>query len=517
MTRQRLSPVDTVLLRAEDPANPMMVTGVMIFGAPIDFERLKMTVEDRLLHFAPFRGRVVQPRLPWGTPYWEDDPDFDLNYHLRRVTLPPPGGQAGLQEIVSQLASTPLDFSKPLWQLHLVENYSDDSIASSEGTLVNAGCALICRLHHCVADGVAAVHLLLSLVDTDPQAAAPATPPRKQYETAAPVGPSRSSQRSGYRAARWLVGKGLGLLVHPSRIADAARFGTEAATTLGELVLLPPDPDTVLRGDLGVTKRAAWSAPVPLADIKTIGRQLGGTVNDVLLTAMTGALRRYVEGRGESPDSASMRAAVPVDLRPPGAEGELGNQIGFVFLSLPVEVADPVERLRELRRRMDRHKDSLEAPLSLAMLKVLGLVPSSMQAVLIDFLGTKATTLMTNVIGPRERLYLAGAPLEALMFWVPQAGGVGVGVSIISYAGQVRLGVFTDAGLVPDPETIIAGFYAEFGALLAVAEEAGQPPSFRDLLARLDDTLVTLDAILDDGAGKGEGLTPPSGIALPSG
>jgi len=477
----------------------------MVFGEPIDFDWLRETIANRLLRIDRFRQRVIQPRLPWGTPYWEDDPGFDLGYHLRRVTLPPLGGQAGLQKIVSQLASTPLDFSRPLWQLHLVEDYSDGSSASSQDTPVKGGCALICRLHHSVADGVAAVHVLLSLVDTDPQASGPDTPPKNDHETGAPVGPSHSSLGNGYRAARWLVSKGLGLLVHPSRVADAARLGAEAATTLGELVLLPPAPDTILRGDLGVTKRAAWSAPVPLADIKTIGRRLGGTVNDVLLTAMTGALRRYLEDRGESPDSASMRAAVPVDLRPPGAEGELGNQIGFVFLSLPAEVADPVERLRELRRRMDRHKDSLEAPLSLAMLKVLGLVPSSMQAVLIDFLGTKATTLMTNVIGPRERLYLAGAPLESLMFWVPLAGGVGVGVSIISYAGQVRLGVLTDAGLVPDPEAIIAGFHAEFGALLSVAGEAGEPPSIRDLLARLDDTLATLDAILDDSAGNGEG------------
>jgi len=501
MTRQRLSAVDTVLLRAEDPTNPMMVTGVLIFGAPIDFERLRETIESRLLRFATFRQRVVQPRLPWSTPYWEDDPDFDLGHHLQRVTLPPPGGQAALQEIVSQLASTPLDFSRPLWQLHLVENYSDDSTASSQDTPIQDGCALICRLHHSVADGVAAVHLLLSLTDPDPQVAEPARPPESQDETDAPVGPSHSNLGSGYRAARWLVGQGLGLLVHPLRIVDMARLGAEATTTLVELALSPPDPDTSLKGDLGATKRAAWSAPVPLEDVKTIGRRLGGTVNDVLLTAMTGALRRYLEGREESPDAVSMRAAVPVDLRAPGAEGELGNHIGFVFLSLPVEIADSAERLRELRRRMDRHKDSLEAPLSLALLKVLGVVPSSMQADLVEFLGTKATTLMTNVIGPRERLYLAGAPLEALMFWVPQAGGVGVGVSVLSYAGQVRLGVFTDVGLVPDPEAIIAGFHAEFEALLKLASEAGEPLSVRKLFATLEDTLAELDAILDGEAG----------------
>jgi len=504
MTKQRLTPVDTVVLRAEDPANPMMVTGVMIFGEPIDFERLKMTIKNRLLHFAPFRQRVVQPRLPWSMPYWEDDPSFDLGYHLRRVALPPPGGQAGLQEIVSQLASTPLDFSRPLWQLHLVENYSHDLTGASQDAPVHAGCALVCRLHHSLADGVAAVHLLLSLVDTDLQATAPARPPEHQHEMVTSVRPSNTGLGAGYRIATRLAGKSLGLLTHPRRIADLTRTGVEAVTTLGELILAPPDSNPVLRGELSVTKRAVWSQPVPLGDVKTIGRRLGGTVNDVLLTAMTGALRRYLEEQQELPQLTGIRAAVPVDLRPPGAEGELGNQIGFVFLSLPVDVADPADRLRELRRRMNRHKDSPEAPLSLAMLKVLGVVPANMQAVLVNFLGTKATTLMTNVIGPRQRLYLAGAPLETLMFWVPLAGGVGVGVSILSYAGRVRLGVLTDAGLVPDPEAIIAGFHAEFAALLSVAQEVGEPPSIRELFARLDDTLVKLDAILDDDAGKPE-------------
>jgi WS/DGAT/MGAT family acyltransferase len=482
----------------------MMVTGVMIFGEPIVFERLKKTIESRLLHFAPFRQRVVQPRLPWSMPYWEDAPSFDLSYHLRRVALPPPGGQASLQDIVSQLASTPLDFSRPLWQLHLVENYSHDLTGSSQDAPVHAGCALVCRLHHSLADGVAAVHLLLSLADTDLRASAPARPPEHQHKMGKSVGPSYTGLGAGYRIATRLAGESLSLLTHPRRIAELTRTGAEAVTTLGGLLLAPPDSNPVLRGELSVTKRAAWSEPISLGDVKTVGRRLGGTVNDVLLTAMTGALRRYLEGREESPQVTGIRAAVPVDLRPPGAEGELGNQIGFVFLSLPVDVADPADRLRELRRRMDRHKDSPEAPLSLAMLKVLGLTPPSVQAVLVNFLGTKATTLMTNVIGPRQPLYLAGAPLEALMFWVPLAGGVGVGVSILSYAGQVRLGVLTDVGLVPDPEVIITGFHAEFGALLSVAQEVGDPPSIRELFARLDDTLVTLNAILNDGAAKPE-------------
>jgi WS/DGAT/MGAT family acyltransferase len=273
---------------------------------------------------------------------------------------------------------------------------------------------------------------------------------------------------------------------------------------LGDLILLPSDSNPVFKAELSATKRATWSAPIPLQDVKTVGRRLGGTVNDVLLTAMTGALRRYLGDRGQSLDDASLTAAVPVNLRPPGTEGELGNRIGFVYLALPVGIADPGDRLREIKRRMDHHKGSLEAPLGIIVVRALGMVPASVQDVLVNYLGTKATVLVTNVMGPRERLYLAGVPLEVLMFWLPPSGGVGVGVSILSYAGQVWLGVLTDQGLVPDPEAIIAGFQPEFDVLLTLAGEAGEPPSVRELLTRLDDTLTTLDTILDGDTGSAE-------------
>jgi WS/DGAT/MGAT family acyltransferase len=499
MTKQRLSNADIMFLRTGDLRNPMMVTGVMVFGAPIDFEQLTEMIEDRLLRFDRFRQRVVQPRLPWATPYWEDDPGFDLGYHLARVNLPPSGDQAALQEIVSHLASTPLDLTKPLWQLHLVEGDADGVTRSYQDTST----ALIFRLHHAIGDGMALVHVLLSLADPDPEARQPGMLQENQREC--------SPNRPGvFRAAGSLMGKGLGLLSHPSRLADKVRMVNEAATALGDLILLPSDSTPVFKAELSATKRAAWSAPIPLQDVKTVGHRLGGTVNDVLLTAMTGALRRYLVDRGQLPDDASLTAAVAVNLRPPGTEGELGNRIGFVYLALPVDIADPGDRLREVKRRMDRHKGSLEAPLGIVILKALGMVPASVQDVLVNYLGAKATVLMTNVMGPRERLYLAGVPLEALMFWLPPSGGVGVGVSILSYAGQVWLGVLTDQGLVPDPEAIIAGFQPEFDVLLSLAGEAGEPPSIREILARLDDTLITLDAILDDKPGKPE---PNSGAA----
>jgi diacylglycerol O-acyltransferase len=487
MAKDHLSNVDTALLQLEDPTNLMMATALMVFKAPIDFERLKATLEARLLPLDRFRQRVAWPPLGLGNPTWKYDPDFDLRYHLQRATLPPPGDQAALQDVVSLLASTPLDLSKPLWQFHLVEGYAEC-------------CALVLRFHHAIADGTALVRVILSMTESDPN---PPWPTRQPHSSQRHRGnrlgalrrPARSRLRAGRRAAGAMAREGFGLLVDPSRVLDLGRTGRMAATDLARFVLLEPDPDTVLRGRLGLTKRAAWSAGIPLDDIKTIQRGLGGTVNDVLLTAVTGALRRYLQERGDPVDRISLRAAVPVNLRPPGHEGELGNRMGAVFLTLPVSIADPVSRLGEIERRMDGRKDSLEAPVIFVLLNALGMTPARIANTLVNTFGTRATAVMTNVRGPQEQLYLAGAPLDALLGWVPTTGRMGVGVSILSYAGQVRLGLLTDEGLVPDPETIIAGFHDEYEALLALAQQAEDASSSGEMLGTQDTTLE------DDAAG----------------
>jgi WS/DGAT/MGAT family acyltransferase len=362
-------------------------------------------------------------------------------------------------------------------------------------------------LHHCIADGVALVGALLALTDGQPDAPWPVAPAE---------GASRHSgdaqgdlfwpARPAFRAARWLLHESLETLDRPERVLDMARLGAGGAAVLGQLALRGTEPETPFRGPLGAAKRVAWSAPVPLEDVKAIGRGLGATVNDVLVTAMTGALRRYIqqrhnaEGVQGSEDGASVdfHAVIPVNLRPPGSEPELKNEFGSVFLALPVGIADPIERLHEIKRRMDDLKGSLEAPATFAMLKVLGATHPRIQDVAIKVLETKATAVMSNVMGPKERIYLAGAPLAALICFVPQSGHVGLGVTMFSYAGQVRLGTLTDEGLVPDPETIIAGFHAEFDELLTLAREADTIPSIRKKLALLEDVLKTLGATLKE-------------------
>jgi WS/DGAT/MGAT family acyltransferase len=432
----------------EDPTNLMMVTGLLIFDQPLDFARLRQAVEQRMLYFDRFRQKVVDAD---GTPQWQDDPHFTINAHLHRIALPAPHDQAALQDLVSALMSTPLDFTKSPWQFHLIEQYG-------------AGCVLLTRLHHCIADGIALMRVLLSLTDAtaEPPVGQAADPERDGR--ASDSGPIAAASAT-LRAAEKLLGQGIETLLEPGRLTEATQIGAASALTLSRLVLMSPEPHTLFKGDLGVSKRAAWSAPVALNDVKAIGRAVGGTVNDVLLAAVTGALRRYLLGRGRLVDGLEIRAAVPVNLRSPDEPPTLGNRFGLVFLSLPVGADDPLDRLYDLKQRMEAIKGSPEALVTFGVLQAMGMVASQLQDAGVALFGAKATAVMTNVPGPRETIYLAGAPVRELMFWVPQSGRLGLGVSIISYAGQVWLGVATDAGLVPDPETIISAFHAEFELL----------------------------------------------------
>ena len=462
-----LTTVDAAWLRMEDPTNLMMVSGIITFKKMIDFDHLKAIIEHKLLTFDRFRMRVVQSRLPFAPAYWEPDPTFNLNAHLHRVALPSPGDKAALQEMVSDLMSTPLDFSKPLWQFHVIENYGE-------------GCAIMCRLHHCIADGMALVFVLLSLTDMVPGMPPPTgsnAPASLDEEDSNPMLNALVKQGAKAVGTVWettskVASESLEALVNPAHAMELALKGTDTALAAGRLFLRAPDPQTLFKGELGVAKRAAWSKPLPLRDVKKVKNVTGGTVNDVLVSAMTGALRQYMLSRGADVEGLNFRAAVPVNLRTPEQMGELGNKFGIVFLSLPVGIGDPLERLHEVHKRMIELKNSKEAPVALGILSAMGMSPNELQGTLVRLFGSKTTAVMTNVPGPPMPLYLAGQEIEGLMFWVPQSGRVSLGISIISYANKVFLGVATDAGLVPNPNEIMEGFYAEFDALMALVHDA---------------------------------------------
>ena len=391
---------------------------------------------------------LPRPRTRGSLPHWQDETRFSIDNHVSHIALPAPGGDKALRELVSELMSTPLDTTKPLWHVHLIDGYDGGSV-------------VLARIHHSIADGIALVRVMLSLTDATPNP----KPVRRRSESTNNAGP-----------LDWLptaVGKGLAagqrLLDNPGKVAEYARLGAEGAYRLGRLVALPPDPKTVFKGELGRRKRAAWSNPVPLDDFKLIGKAFGATVNDVLVATATGALRRYLEKRSGPTAGISIRASVPVNLRPLDQAHKLGNSFGLVFLTLPVGVVDPVRRLRSIKKEMDDLKRSPEALVAYGLLNLMGLAPVEVEKLGLRFFGSKATAVLTNVPGPREPLYLAGQKLGRVMFWVPQSGHLGLGISILSYAGGVMLGVATDEGLVADPEKIVEAFSQEFQALRTAA------------------------------------------------
>ncbi len=491
MARINLSHVDLAWLRMDDPHNLMVITGCITLDAPLTLARLKSVIAGSLLKYDRFRQRVVVPDSPLRQPYWEDDPEFNLDAHLESVRLAPEAGHAELEDFVGQMMSQPLDYSRPLWKFFLVEHYGQ-------------GSAVVARLHHAIADGIALMHVLLSMASTDPQAPLP-KPWKAKKVRSLPLPEGHAGEGTRFDRmtdlAADLVGKvsdeSFKLITDPRYARRQARLGVSAAVALGKLVLRWPDPHTVFKGDPGRRKRASWSQPLPLDKVKVIGHTLDATVNDLLLSAVAGALRRYIRRRGGSVNDLNIRGVIPVNLRPLDLAGQLGNQFGLVFLSLPLGIADPLERVRELKRRMDGLKSTPEAAVAFGVLKIFGAVPEMIQDIGVQIFDTKGTAVMTNVPGPKEQLYLGGAPVSSVMAWVPQSGRVSLGVSIISYHGQVFVGIASDEEIVPDPQQIVALFGDEFDLLGEIAAQApSRPPSdISGMLRALDKAIGDLEKV----------------------
>jgi len=455
-----MSNVDAAWLHMEDPTNLMLIAGVMSFYEKLDFGALKELIEDRLLPFERFRQRVVVSTVPGVGPRWVTDKNFNLHSHLQRVALPDPGGQNELQEMVSNLMSTPLDMTKPLWQFQYIENY-------------RGGSAVVARIHHCIADGIALVRVLLGMTDDSPKGAPHARRTRRRRR---PLGGGywlpevvNDAVYSVGRITGRVIDKTVDTLTDPAKAVHLLSEGSKGAGVLARLATMPADPDSLFKGNLCTRKLCAWSKIMPLDQVKAYSKANGATINDVLLTGVTGALRRYMMGRKVDVDGVDIRAVVPVNLRPESDIVKLGNRFGLVFLALPIGIADRGERLKTLKSRMDAIKKSSEPMVIYGLLNAVGITGPKIESLALRLFGSKATAVMTNVPGPREEIYLAGKAMRSMMFWVPQSAKLGLGVSILSYAGQVRLGVATDSGLVPNPQAIIEAFQEEMAEMMAAA------------------------------------------------
>ena len=451
MSAQRMGNADAAWLHMDRRTNLMIVNALLCFEEPVDADRVKEILRSRLVDpFPRFRQLVVEPRVGVGVPSWEDDPDFDLDLHVHHLALPAPGDKRALEELVSDLISSPLDRRKPLWDWYLVDGFGE-------------GMAMVVRIHHCIADGIALSRVLLSLTDTHAEAGiAPA------HEAAGRgwLGSIAAPVKSGARLAQASVHEGIEILTHPTvELPALASRGTADAATLAKLLLTGSDVKTVLSAKPGVARRVTWSDRIPLDDLKAISHATGTTVNDVLTAAVTGALRRYLLGRDSLVDE--IRTMVPYNLRPldEPLPRELGNRFGLVYLTLPVGIADPAERLAEVHRRMDAIKHSREGGLSYAILEAVGLTPHQIEQSLIDVFTQKTSAVLSNTLGLREPVYFAGSKIAGVVPWVPAAGTIGMGIDMMSYDGAVTVSLQVDAGIIPDPETIIADYEREIDTL----------------------------------------------------
>jgi WS/DGAT/MGAT family acyltransferase len=460
-----MSPVDRAWLLMDRPTNLMMIVGLLVLSERLALADLRRIIAERFLSFERFRQIPLNDALG---ARWQGAEQFDLGDHVLRAALPAPGGKAELEALAGDLASTPFNAGRPLWTFHLVEQYQ-------------GGSALIVRIHHCYADGIALLHVLLRLADASsaaspspgaaravPAAGAAADAASTTAGTAASTGLLPALLAQTLRGSAELLEKGVHLALHPGELSAAARQAVGVASEVANIgVLLPDDPPTRLRQALSGTRRVAWAEPLALQEVHMVGRVLGCTVNDVLVSTLAGALGRYLEAVGDDTAGLTLRATVPVNLRADAASQlQLGNRFGLVFVDLPVGVRHPLQRLYAVHESMEKLKGSPQAMVTLGLLSLVGSLNLSVEETAIGLFSAKASLVASSLRGPEQALRLAGAPISQLLFWVPQAGSIGTGVSMLTYRGEVQFGVIADRHLVPDPGRLVGLVQAEFDRLL---------------------------------------------------
>ena len=478
-----MSAQDALWLTMDRPNNLMVIDGVMLLRRTPSWEDLLQVIEQRVVdRFPVFRSRAMQGEGGW---VWQADAHFDLGRHVRRVELPSPAGIAQLEDYVAEQRSRPLDRDRPLWDVTLV-----DTVFLTDGT---KGSALVCRFHHAIADGVRMTQVMLSLCDTD-DAKVSAMVARTRGDhgawgvatgiagaAAAAVRDSAQAvaqgvshvMRDGVDAIAAGAEVGLQLVRHPGRLIDAFEsmgIDNRLANTTGsiaKLALRGPSVRTVWSGVPGMRKAVAWSPPIDLPEVKRVSKANGASINDVLLTAVAGGLRRYLQARDEA-EVSEVAWMVPVNLVPiaENLPEDLGNYFALVMAVLPLEPADPVDRLAATRSRMDRIKNSDEPVLTFGIQRGISAAPRQVSVALTDFFANKAVGVLTNVPGPRSTLTLAGAEVSQVIGFAPCSGEQPMTATIFSYADTITVGFAVDAGLVPDPRELVDGTIDELAELM---------------------------------------------------
>ncbi|MEO8690214.1 MAG: wax ester/triacylglycerol synthase family O-acyltransferase [Solirubrobacteraceae bacterium] len=455
-----MSPLDASFLHVEDDVSHMHIGSVGIFEGPApDHASVLAAVGAKLPLVPRYRQKVRFLPLALGRPAWVDDPHFNLEYHVRQTALPGPGGDEELRNLVGRVMSQPLDRAKPLWEMWIAEG-------------LDAGrWALISKVHHSMVDGVSGTDLMSILLDgeRDPEAQpqvlwhAEPEPGSVSLVAAALVGAPGSGARTLLAAAR-----------HPRRVAG--RVADLSRGMVSMRGLLRPGRGTSLNGPIGPHRRWDW-ARGRLADVKTIRRAHGGTVNDVVLAVITRGFRELLLSRGEPVDGEVVRTLVPVSVRAAHEHGTYDNKVSAMFAELPVGAADPLERLRLVRAQMEDLKESHQAVGGEVLTSLGGFAPAMLLAVA-GRLATRApqrsvNTVTTNVPGPQHAMYLTGRRMLECFPFVPLAGHVRVGVAIFSYDGALDFGVTGDYETAPDIAVLCGGIEQGIQELLDLAGPLG--------------------------------------------
>ncbi len=469
----RLNPLDALFVDAEDEDRhtSMAIASIAVFEGPSpSHEELLASLAGRLPLVPRYRKKLRTVPFRLGRPVWVEDPNFDLRYHVRRTALPTPGGDEQLSVLMARVMGQRLDRDYPLWEYWLVEG------------LAQGRWALISKLHHCMADGVSATDLYRVIFDASPEPSPPAADDRI-------VGPEPSPVSLAAQAA-------LDTVVLPVREAlalssavacDPGRAIRQAADTVRAIVKLAPSlwpaSRSSLSGHIGQQRRYTW-ARASLDDVKMIKRELGGTVNDVVLAAISGGFRALLLARGELPEPHKVRSLVPVSIRAPGEENIYENQVSAVLADLPVHIADPVERLAAVQAELLALKKSKEEMVGEALVGLGRYTPFPVMSrgvrLTFGLPQREIITVTTNVPGPRQPLYAMGRRLVEIIPYVPIATTVRVGVSIFTYCDNVTFGITGDFAANPDLDVLADGIQDGVAELRKAARRHSRPPATSD-------------------------------------
>jgi diacylglycerol O-acyltransferase len=464
----RLKPLDAVFVDAEDEDEntSMAIASIAVLEGPaLSHSEVMAVIGNRLPSVPRYRQKLRAVPFRLGRPVWVDDPDFDLGYHIRRTALPEPGEYQQLAELMARVMSQRLNRDHPLWEYWVVEGLARDRWA------------LISKLHHCMIDGVGGTDLYRVILELSSEPAQPQeSPPAGQPPSAVSLAARAAADMMllPLRQARLLgaaVADPGGTIRQAAGVAQAvARFTPS----------LRPAVRSSLSGNIGQQRRYAWTR-VSLEDIKTIKREFGGTVNDVVLAAISSGFRALLLNRGEQPRPHEVPSLVPVSVRAPGQEAGFGNEVSATVTNLPVHIADPVERLAAVRTEQDSLKASHEAVIGqvLVALGRYSAYPLTSWLVRKTFLlpQREIVTVTTNVPGPERPLYWMGRRLEEIIPYVPIASRVRTGISIFSYDGKMTFGITADYAANPDLDVLARGIEHGVSELLLAARRHPAPAS----------------------------------------